>query len=245
MEPHQLASFVIGAVYNAVLLAMVAFSFLKRGEYLPFRMKQTTLLMLTMIFGMFWWVGNLVALDIVRIPESYISCFFLLYMAPNVLGINAYLSVIAYRMLRLYYIAVKMTKFDGKLYGFLCFQFLPVLGGFVWALIGGKEVINADTTLTCLYTSRTFLLYIYFPVIWQAMFLFYMNYQCSKVIPSVNEYKEIQLVLVINGFLMISTMPFIFMNWLATPWGTIIVNIIHLLGSSLLVLVCLARPIFG
>jgi hypothetical protein len=245
MEPHQLASLVIGAVFTSVLLAMVALAFLKRGEYLPFRMKQTNLLMLTMIFGIFWWVGNLVALDIVRIPESNSSCFFLLYMAPNVLGINSYLSVLAYRMLRLYYIAVKMTKFDRKIYGFLLFQFFPVLAGVVWAIIARQDVIIADTETTCLYSSRIFLAYIYLTVFWQILFLFVMNYKCSKIIRSVNEYREIRLVLIIDGILIILTMPFIFMNWLATPWGIIIVNIIHLLGSSLLVLVCLIQPVYG
>jgi hypothetical protein len=245
MELHQWAVIIVGSLSNMILLAMVAFTYFKRKEYLPFKVKQTNLLLLSVIFGIMWWGGNLVSVNLVTFPATPWTCFLIFYLIPNVLGINAYVSVVAFRMLRLYYIAVRMKSMDFLFFGLLFLQFLPVLLGIIWTLIGWDTVIIADTGYSCYFQSRMFVAYLFGAVVWQVCFLAIINYKCYKVIPSVNEYKESRTILIINLILMTLTMPFIFFGWVFTVWGSVMVNMIHLVASSLFVLVCLAGPIYG
>jgi hypothetical protein len=245
MEAYQAAVLIFGSSVHLFLLGMVGFTYHRRKVYLPFVIKQTGLLFLSVIFGILWWIGNAITLTLIKIPATTGTCTALFHFVPQVFGVNAYISVLIYRTLRVYYAAVKIKRINKTFYGVLFAQYVPALIGAVWTLVDWDNAVVAHLGYTCYYKSRILLVYVYLTIAWQMAFLAILNYKCYQVVPAANEYKECKIILIANVLIMLLTIPFVFFKWTAFWWGVVAVNMSVLVTSSLFVVVCLSGTVYG
>ncbi|KAJ3303982.1 hypothetical protein HDV03_003220 [Kappamyces sp. JEL0829] len=187
---------------TVILLVMetgaVITAFVKKLAYPPFKAslaKQLEALAVSLLASWSWDFSNLQSLGIVDLTAPFwSSCIWWVVWAQLVLGVSMYLNVLIYRLNRLYIIIVLAKKaegisFWGPVVGFWLLSVVLGLVGIAYdgTVITAAPVVIDNWPMTCHFLSNPFLMLMYFPVLLQLIFLYYLNFRLAKIRSAFNE----------------------------------------------------------
>lgn len=181
---------------------------------------------------------------------------FWIIFAQIVFGVSLYLSVMMYRLNKLYIVTVVNTKsFAGagplRLWG-------PVIGfHFPVFMLGMLSVILPDMFITphpedilglglgCHFKSYLYIKLLFSAVGLQTCYCFYLNWKVSRIRSAFNEFRENQFALVFSTILFAIDIVVVLVFYQNNYLWNLIVWICNLAASNALLWATLARPVFG
>jgi hypothetical protein len=173
-----------------------------------------------------------------------------------VFGVSLYLSVMMYRLNKLYVLTIINTKSIStpskvQLWGPVVGFHFPVL------ILGIVAAIFPDTFITaypqdilnlglgCHFKDNVYIIFLFLAVGIQVSYCYYLNWKISRIRSAFNEFRENQFALVFSTILfaidIIVVLVFYENNYL---WN-IIIWICNLGASNTLLWATLAKPIYG
>ncbi len=165
----------------------------------PFRAKQPFVLLLSLLSATCWWIGNLQALGVIDQTGIFSNCALWGVWAQIVLGVLLYLSIMVFRMLRLFFILVLSQPPQGLYFWtILGCSYLPgIMMGLVPLILPGQfmsvQPVPIAKSLTGEYACDFFNPFygngLLLLTLISLCLLIFLNYKVSRVREAFNEYR--------------------------------------------------------
>ncbi|KAJ3358433.1 hypothetical protein HDU91_005223 [Kappamyces sp. JEL0680] len=248
IESWQIAILCIGTVSFIVDIAALSVCWINKNTFPPFKSKQLDVISLSVLVSMFWWISNSQATSVIPNTGIFADCRFWDILGISALGVNAFLTLITFRMYRLYYMMILMKVPTGlAFWSVVLGSYLPsfVFGIAPFFLPENAVITNTAPDYGCTFTSRWYLVLGFLLTLCQIAFLLYLNYRLATVRESMNEYQENHISLVCAVFFVLVAAALVLAGQAWYVHGLVIINLCNLLGPKVLVWAAIGKPLYG
>jgi hypothetical protein len=193
-NPYQVPFLVSFLVLTLSGLFLCSLAVLNKKTYPPFAAKQLLPLCLTLAASVFWIGGRLQILGMFGFDGIFSECQIWKYFCQCTIGVNLYLSVITFRLERLYFILVRKESRSGLI--FWTPIVLPLLNSIVIAFLPytiGMQSNYSSTDFACVDPIPSFGLINYGNVLLQGIIIMALNFLLRNVRKAMNEVCKITL----------------------------------------------------
>ncbi|KAJ3365890.1 hypothetical protein HDU91_002045 [Kappamyces sp. JEL0680] len=247
--------FVLTATVFVLGFGAIFFCLCFKNSYVPFKSKQPEALLMGFVFALVWSVSNLQAIRFIDPTGFFSHCSLFLVWGQVTFGGVAFMSVLGFRLQRLYYILVLGRDPSGLVFwGTIVFWWMPSLvlavltvlfpGRFTTELpIVVQGVDNNDPF--CEFVNAPFKFACYGCGALQLLVLFYYNWRIARIRKAFNEFKENQIALGILTALLLINVGLNVISITASSWGGLAVQLSVLVIALSFLVVSLGQPMAG
>ncbi|KAI8914471.1 hypothetical protein EDD86DRAFT_87424 [Gorgonomyces haynaldii] len=195
--PFQIAVIVVEMFVYALSCAAFALVWRNR-DYAPFKSKQLPLLTIGLVAGFFWSVGTMEGVGILTLDGCVFWTVFLQYC----FGVHLYLTVFIVRLLRLYWVMIRLEGPDLLHHCLIALSWVPsLIMGIVAAAMGSDAItpnpVFKGITKVCIYNWGPLFAFLFIWTLLQLVVLAYLNHRLISVKKAFNEYRETRWALLV------------------------------------------------
>ncbi|KAJ3358990.1 hypothetical protein HDU91_005056, partial [Kappamyces sp. JEL0680] len=249
--PYKISVLGLGVGVFLINYVSVLFAIYRR-DWAPFRAKQPLVLLAALVSATFWWLGNLQALGMVDQNGVFSICYLWSVWIQIVLGVQLYLTILLFRLLRLYFILVLCRAPEGSwFWSILILSYLPqVIMGLVPFFLSVLSVYpepipDFPGDPYCNFSDKLYGNGLLFFVFVQLLLLIFVNYKIAHVRKAFNEHRETKTALWTCVFILLLNFVIAQLKAQNYPLGRMAVCLSNLVACNILLWTSLWGPLFG
>ena len=223
------------------------------SKYPPFRARQLHVMAASLLVCFSWQFGVIHSVDFFLFEPPLDNCYIMSTWMYVVIGVNGCMVIMAYRKLRLYYIAIKRIDADGIL--FWSQLFVPWLVAIAYALVPlgvpnlvmfSSEFEVAIGRRQCAYKSALYRNCLFLVPAYYTFYMASIIYRLRGIKRAFNEFKEMKInlciwvIMVALNMVLVMTRPHNF-----EPWRSVATALTSVMGSFSLYWSVMFPPLFG
>ena len=225
------------------------------SKYPPFRARQLHVMAASLLVSLFWQFGVLYSVDFFLYEPPLDNCYIFNTCMYVVIGVNGCMVIMAYRKLRLYYIAIKRVDASGIL--FWSQLLVPWLVAIAYALIplGVSEIMTLKSEIydgtgrrQCNYKSKLYLNGLFVVPVYYLCYMVGLIYLLRGIKRAFNEYNEMKISLFVWFIMTALNMVFVILDTQtlsSKPWRSVGTALTSVVGSFSLFYSVMTGPLIG
>ncbi|KAI8914464.1 hypothetical protein EDD86DRAFT_199398 [Gorgonomyces haynaldii] len=220
-------------------------------DYPPIKAKQLNVMTIAVFSCFCWWIGDTISLGTFESFGSVIYCPLWVVIFQVVFGIQLYLTVFTFRLLRLYFILVRTKSPEGLLFwSVIALSFVPsFVMGLIPIFMPGKLIsvnpVPAGITLSCEVTSFPYYVALFLPIFIQISFIGFLNFKVAFIRRSFNEFQETKISFIISVLVVIVGFFLRMYKYQDTIPGKLALSFGELIAAMSLFWATMYKPLYG